>query len=160
MTLRERRLQKAWSQEYLAQASGLSVRTIQRIEGGQKAGLDTLKCLAAAFDIDVADLMEENNMAEQTVLEDMPDDAPRRQTREQAEYIQNIRGFHLNWIMFVVIVPALFAFNHFLTPEQYWIQWVIGSWGAAILLHAIILYCYYGLFGKEWENRTLDKMKD
>ncbi|MEP3244905.1 MAG: 2TM domain-containing protein [Sneathiella sp.] len=160
MTLRERRLQKAWSQEYLAQASGLSVRTIQRIEGGQKAGLDTLNCLAAAFDIDVADLMEENTMALHTANQQVPEEERERRSREQAEYIQNIRGFHLNWIMFVVIVPALFAFNYFLTPEQYWVQWVFGSWGAAILLHAIILYFYYGVFGRDWENRTLEKMKE
>ena len=41
------------SQEQLAQMSGLSLGTIQRIESGQSASLETLKSLAAVFEIDV-----------------------------------------------------------------------------------------------------------
>jgi hypothetical protein len=35
VSLRDLRLRRGWSQEHLAEASGVSVRTIQRIEGGQ-----------------------------------------------------------------------------------------------------------------------------
>ena len=42
-----------YSQEQLAQMSGLSLRTIQRVESGQRASLETLKSLAAVFEIDV-----------------------------------------------------------------------------------------------------------
>ena len=52
--LRERR---AWSQEHLAAASGLNVRTIQRIESTGPASLETLNALAAAFDVEVGDLV-------------------------------------------------------------------------------------------------------
>ncbi|WP_309247253.1 helix-turn-helix transcriptional regulator [Shewanella sp. VB17] len=34
MIVRKLRLQRGWSQEHLSQLSGLSVRTIQRIERG------------------------------------------------------------------------------------------------------------------------------
>jgi transcriptional regulator with XRE-family HTH domain len=54
------RISKGWSQEQLSQLSGLSVRTIQRIERGQNAGLESLKCIAAVFDIDVSRLQKEN----------------------------------------------------------------------------------------------------
>lgn len=47
------RRERSWSQEELAQASGLSVRTVQRIESGDAASLDTKRTLAAAFDVDV-----------------------------------------------------------------------------------------------------------
>jgi transcriptional regulator with XRE-family HTH domain len=40
------RLQRGWSQEQLAELSTLSVRTVQRIERGQTASLETLKALA------------------------------------------------------------------------------------------------------------------
>ncbi len=43
MIVRKLRLQRAWSQEQLAQLSGLSVRTIQRIERGQACGLESSK---------------------------------------------------------------------------------------------------------------------
>ena len=47
------RLSKGWSQDQLAQFSGLSIRTIQRIERGHKVGLESLKCLAAVFEVDL-----------------------------------------------------------------------------------------------------------
>ena len=62
MNIQQRRLEKGWSQEELARHSGLSTRTIQRIEGGQKAGLESLKCLAAVFETSISDLMQEQTM--------------------------------------------------------------------------------------------------
>lgn len=56
MIVRKLRLQRGWSQEQLATFSGLSVRTIQRIEQGQQPGLESLKALAAVFELDVAQL--------------------------------------------------------------------------------------------------------
>jgi transcriptional regulator with XRE-family HTH domain len=54
------REQRAWSQEQLAEISGVSGRTVQRIENGQPASLETLKAIAAAFDLDVHDLTKPN----------------------------------------------------------------------------------------------------
>jgi len=42
-------LSKGWTQEQLAQFSGLSVRTIQRIERGRNAGLESLKYMKMNF---------------------------------------------------------------------------------------------------------------
>ena len=52
------RLQKGWSQEQLADLSGLSVRTIQRIENGQAASVESLKSLASVFEVDFNTLKE------------------------------------------------------------------------------------------------------
>jgi transcriptional regulator with XRE-family HTH domain len=51
MHVRRQRLARAWSQEQLAEASGLSVRTIQRVERGQPPSLETRKAPAAVFDL-------------------------------------------------------------------------------------------------------------
>jgi transcriptional regulator with XRE-family HTH domain len=58
MLIQKLRLQRGWSQQQLAELSGLSVRTVQRIERGQPASLETLKALGAAFEIDFSDLKE------------------------------------------------------------------------------------------------------
>lgn len=50
------RNKRAWSQEELARASGLNLRTIQRIEKKASASLHSKKALASALDIDVQDL--------------------------------------------------------------------------------------------------------
>ena len=50
------RRQKSWSQEELAIASGLNLRTIQRIESEASASLQSKKALASALDLDIHDL--------------------------------------------------------------------------------------------------------
>lgn len=45
-----------WTQEHLAEAAGLSARTIQRAESEGDLGAETLLALAAVFEIAVADL--------------------------------------------------------------------------------------------------------
>ncbi|CCQ11564.1 hypothetical protein PALB_24650 [Pseudoalteromonas luteoviolacea B = ATCC 29581] len=59
MILKELRLSKQLSQEQLARMSGLSVRTIQRIERGENASLESKKCLAAALEVDIATLEQD-----------------------------------------------------------------------------------------------------
>ena len=62
MIVRKLRLQRGWSQELLAEFSGLSVRTIQRIERGQQPSLESLKSLAAVFEVDLTELKQEDIM--------------------------------------------------------------------------------------------------
>ncbi|MDJ0918302.1 MAG: helix-turn-helix transcriptional regulator [Woeseiaceae bacterium] len=59
MIVKKLRDKNGWSQEQLASFSGLNVRTVQRVESGQKASLETLKCLASVFEVDIATLTEE-----------------------------------------------------------------------------------------------------
>ncbi|AMJ97128.1 hypothetical protein AVL55_02460 [Alteromonas macleodii] len=50
------RKKSGWSQEQLAKASGLSLRTIQRVESESKASIETKVCLAATFQISLESL--------------------------------------------------------------------------------------------------------
>lgn len=54
--IRQLRKQRAWSQEQVAGAADLSLRTIQRVENGFVCSPDTLQALAAAFEIDAGTL--------------------------------------------------------------------------------------------------------
>jgi transcriptional regulator with XRE-family HTH domain len=53
------RIGRHLSQEQLALMSGLNVRTIQRIESGHNASLESLKCLASALEVDIETLNQE-----------------------------------------------------------------------------------------------------
>jgi transcriptional regulator with XRE-family HTH domain len=64
MILKQLRISRHLSQEQLAQMSGLNVRTIQRIESGHKASVESQKCLAAVLEIDVSTLNREKFMIE------------------------------------------------------------------------------------------------
>jgi transcriptional regulator with XRE-family HTH domain len=54
--IKREREQRAWTQEHLAGATGLSLRTIQRIEATGMASYDSLNALAAVFSLAIADL--------------------------------------------------------------------------------------------------------
>jgi transcriptional regulator with XRE-family HTH domain len=60
---------KNWSQEELSEASGLSPRTIQRIENGENASIESVRALAAAFDIDPKELILSDEEAPMTPFE-------------------------------------------------------------------------------------------
>jgi transcriptional regulator with XRE-family HTH domain len=59
MILKQMRISRHLSQEQLAQMSGLNVRTIQRIESGHNASMESLKCLASALEVDIETLNQE-----------------------------------------------------------------------------------------------------
>ena len=69
MIVRRLREKRNWSQEQLAIMSGLSTRTIQRIESGNKASLESLKALASVFEIDISKLQEEIIVIDKTSAE-------------------------------------------------------------------------------------------
>src|SRR5262245_27165344 len=62
MILKQLRISHHLSQEQLAQMSGLNVRTIQRIESGQNASVESLNCLAAVLEVDITTLTQEKFM--------------------------------------------------------------------------------------------------
>ena len=67
--VKQLRLQRAWSQEQLAELTGLSVRTIQRIENGDRPGLETLSALAAVFEVNVAEISGESSAGHEESLD-------------------------------------------------------------------------------------------
>jgi len=50
------RKSRAWSQQHLADACGVSMRTIQRVENNGSGSLETIKALASCFELDVSKL--------------------------------------------------------------------------------------------------------
>ncbi|MDE2280551.1 MAG: helix-turn-helix transcriptional regulator [Xanthomonadaceae bacterium] len=55
--LRELRTARHWSQEQVAELSGLNLRTIQRLESGAKVSTESLRALAAVFEVPAESLL-------------------------------------------------------------------------------------------------------
>jgi transcriptional regulator with XRE-family HTH domain len=55
--LRELRAARQWSQEQVAELSGLNLRTIQRLESGAKVSTESLRALAAVFEVPAESLL-------------------------------------------------------------------------------------------------------
>ena len=69
MFIKNLRKKKHLSQENLAELSGLSLRTIQRVESGHRVGYASLRALAAAFEINVDELEQELYSMDEIVKE-------------------------------------------------------------------------------------------
>ena len=90
INIQQRRLEKGWSQEELARHSGLSTRTIQRIEGGQKAGLESLKCLAAVFETSISALMQQQTMTDKERADQPKQPMINKIEREAIDFAQSL----------------------------------------------------------------------
>ena len=55
-SIKKLRIERSWSQDQLASVSGLSLRTIQRIENEGTCSLESKKALAVAFEITTNEL--------------------------------------------------------------------------------------------------------
>lgn len=152
MLIQKLRLQHGWSQQQLADASGLSVRTIQRIEAGQPASTETLKSLAAVFEVDFSTLQPEPAMTatNETALNE-------QQERHAFEQVRKLRAFYLHLMRYLLVVGALLAINLIVSPQRMWVYWVMGGWGLGLLLHAARVFRPDWLLGPQWERRQVEK---
>jgi transcriptional regulator with XRE-family HTH domain len=154
MLIQKLRLQHGWSQEQLAELSGLSVRTIQRIERGQPASTESLKALGAAFQIDFSDLKEPE--MNPTVSQDV--------SAEEAlalAHVRKIQDFYMHVAQFVGIVGVLAIINLLTAPQyqlrHFWVLWVALAWGVALLLHGLKAFDRIPFLNGDWERRQVEK---
>ncbi len=156
MIIRKLRLQRGWSQEQLSQMSGISSRTIQRIERGQKASAESLKSLAAVFEIDFQQLKQEieemNTQKDNKATTLITDEESRA-----IEYVRNLKGFYSHLVVYVLVIILLFIVNYMTSPGYIWAWWVLLGWGIGIISHALRVFGVFALFGPEWEKKKIEK---
>lgn len=137
--IKKMRLDRHWSQEQLAEMSGLSIRTIQRIENGENAGLESLKSLAAVFETNIVDSDKKTEM---------------EQVRKEEAYIQKIKGFY-GMLVLAVVTTGLVMFNAIKDPSNW------GSFFAFLFFWVVLLGIYYysafDFFGETWKRKMINK---
>lgn len=173
MLVQKLRIQRGWSQEQLAELSGLSVRTIQRIERGQPASAETLKSLASVFEIDFSVLMPAEAPAtapEPTMAADRFDPPPAptaaptpASTRVNAEerlamrQVRRLRAFYGHLATYVAVMLMLLAINLLTRPQHLWVVWPALGWGIAVVMQGIKVWGESRFLGPEWERREIEK---
>jgi len=151
VSVQKLRLKRGWSQQQLAEASGLSVRTVQRIEAGEPASTETLKSLAAVFEVHFSTLNPEHAM-EATATPNAE-----RQEEEAFRHVRKLRAFYLHFFRYVAVVLFLLAINLVFTPRYLWVLWVAGGWGIGVFMHAFSVFRPDWLLGPEWERRQVER---
>ena len=123
--IKKMRLERHWSQEQLAEMSGLNIRTIQRIENGENAGLESLKSLAAVFEINITDSDKTQEI---------------EQIRKKEEYIQNLMGFYkfLAIAILSLVAPFIIAIN----DSSNWsiFLWILLSWVVILSIYSLNVF--------------------
>ncbi|MBH3092705.1 MULTISPECIES: helix-turn-helix domain-containing protein [Serratia] len=147
--IRPLRLEKGWSQEQLATIAGLSTRTVQRIENGEQASLETLTAIAAALGVQVRDL----NAPPQTPQEETPEaQRLRRQVAAEGKLLSMA-------VRFAVIGAILLAVNVFTHPHYLWALWAIGGMSLALIMRAVRTLLLRNVFSRWQEQRLAQKLR-
>ncbi|KFK92320.1 MULTISPECIES: 2TM domain-containing protein [unclassified Serratia (in: enterobacteria)] len=151
--IKQLRLSRAWSQEQLAELSSLSVRTIQRIENGEQASLETLSAIAAVFNISVTEI---SGSGEQPYIEQR-DNALDQQIENAKARVAAESNFYRNLLVYVVVNLFLYAINHFITPASIWFVWPLAIWGTFILLQGAKVFFLQDWLAR-WQQERLQKI--
>ena len=150
MLIQKLRLQRGWSQEQLAELSGLSVRTIQRLERGQTASVESLKALASAFEIDFSSLKEPT----------MDTPAGEKLHSDEAlalAHVRKVKGFYSHLFQFALIMGALAVLNLVVSPRYWWVGWVALFWGLGVIIHGLQVFDKVPFLNGDWERREVEK---
>ena len=150
MLVQKLRLQRGWSQQQLAELSGLNVRTIQRIEKGQEPSVESLKSLAAVFNVEFSTLKEQGMV---NVINES-------QSAEEIlafNQVRKLKGFYIHLAQYVLVVAVLAVINALTTPNRWWVQWVVMGWGVGVFFHWLQISERFGLFGSKWEKEQVEK---
>jgi len=150
MLVQKLRLQRGWSQQQLAELSGLNVRTIQRIEKGQEPSVESLKSLAAVFNVEFSTLKEQgmDNVISET------------QSAEEIlafNQVRKLKDFYIHLAQYVLVIAVLTVINALTTPNHWWVQWVVMGWGIGVFFHWLQISERFGLFGSKWEKEQVEK---
>ncbi|WP_286233495.1 helix-turn-helix domain-containing protein [Thalassotalea sediminis] len=101
--IKQLRTSKAWTQQHLADACGVSLRTIQRVERYGNSSKDTLMALAAVFEQEQATLLAHKNQVE--VIECIVDITP--QYKRKALMLAGACGLVIG-VLITLLVQTLF----------------------------------------------------
>lgn len=122
----ELRRARGWTQERLAATSAVAVRTIQRLEAGADASLETLSLLADALGVTVSELFESvedeqfadsvRSLDERTAGQR----AARKRIEDGWEYLFNGIGVIISIIATILLVTRVTGWAVLLVPGIYW----------------------------------------
>lgn len=121
--IRRRRDERAWPQEQLAAVTGLSLRTIQRVESDGTASLETRRALAAAFGVEPGQLRPKS----ETVAEASPAAvSPQAPAGPASGPAPQLAWLHYRVLRFVVLAGLLVLLDVHDTGRLTWSRWVVA----------------------------------
>jgi transcriptional regulator with XRE-family HTH domain len=119
------REEKSWSQEHLAEAAGLSLRTVQRVETDGNASAETRLALASALGIDVVELSASAGGEASA----QGSSTPFRESKK-AEFLRHC-------VFYGVICGALVLMDWKQNGRLVWSFYPVLGWGIGLFFHGM-----------------------
>ncbi len=129
--LRKLREEKAWSQEHLASITGLSPRTVQRIEASGKASAESRMAIASVFGVAPASL---NDPGSDTPS--VPDSARTATLPAPRFYEESTRRL----VVYLLVCSVLIVVDFYSHGAVTWARWPLLGWGLGIALRSLSLW--------------------
>lgn len=156
MLIQKLRLQRGWSQEQLAELSGLSVRTIQRLERGQNASVESLKSIASVFEIDFA-VLRGPEMNNPNTMEAPTSHGVSADEALALAHVRKVKSFYIHVAQYCAVVGMLAIANIILYPRYLWVVWIALGWGSGVLFHGLRVFDKVPFLNGQWERRQVEK---
>ncbi len=154
LIIRKLRLQRGWTQDQLAAFAGLSVRSIQRIERGTRPSLESLKSLAAVFEVELSTLTPGDSPM-------IPDTLATEEELEAIQYVKGIREFYMHLFLYLVFLAVFgLAFGVRLGLDNLKAQFVclsLAGWGLGVIIHGLAAYEVIRFLGPNWERALIER---
>ena len=123
----ELRRERGWTQEKLAEECGVGIRTIQRLEAGSDASLETLLMVANALGVPVRELFTTIDSDE---LSGRVDSLEARTLAEQAHRDRTSRA----WMWLFIGIGVIVSFLSITAGGQLTATLLFGYWGGGTLI--------------------------
>lgn len=146
MIIRKLRLQRGWSQAQLAEMTGVTTRTIQRLEQGQKPSLETHKALAAVFEVNLPLVEpEEDTMDSSTEL--------KADEKYALLYAKRVKAFY-EYLATYTLLALVFIVLYYNEPMVYV---VFAGLGVGLIIQGLIAFEVIGFMSTGWEKRLAER---
>ncbi|WP_051048628.1 helix-turn-helix domain-containing protein [Robiginitomaculum antarcticum] len=132
------REERCWSQEHLADAAGVSLRTVQRIENGDGASRDSVMALAAAYNVDVIALMVDPR--EQAAI-NLRQENSKTKDALRLGFLINLASYVFGMIVFAAISLGDGVEGYVMLVPAMW--WTVGLAGFGLAAIIVELTTYY-----------------
>jgi hypothetical protein len=85
-------------------------------------------------------------------MEDLKADPRYEEARRHA---QNVRGFYIHLVVYLLVNAGLFALNMLSSPGRLWYGWATFGWGIGLVAHGVSVFAFSGWLGADWEERKI-----
>ena len=74
--------------------------------------------------------------------------------------VEEIKGFYVHLMAYVVVMCVLVFINLKYTPEHLWFVYSMLGWGLGLFFHAVKVFNWFPFMSKNWEEKKLQQYMD